>query len=398
MATSSNRVRVAVIPETVYGETPVAGNFDSLRFTSESFSGTPETVESQQIRIDRMSSGQVVTGLTVAGAFDFELAKESILESLLESLMYSTWQVAAAVTVDLEIDILAKELIRATGDWATDPTPVVVGDFLTLSGFASPFNNTQVLVTEIVSATVIKVEYPKTAIAAVGTGTSYLRNDKLSIANTKKSFSVEKQFTDLTTKGINYRGMIVDTMSLNVAYGELISGSFTLAGNDYLTAATAGELMTNGRTVNPPATTQTLNGSVDMPIIATDASGTFSQEGLLLQSIAMNINNNHTPQNAIGNVAPVDHTPGTTQVELSISAYLANESWDLMGKKLTQEPFSLAFMLKNAGGFYGFYVPQVQLTFEDPSSGGQNQDILFDATGMGKVGANGESCITFYRG
>lgn len=66
---SSNLVRVAFIEEVAYGVTPGAGNFETARFTSENLSGTPDTVESQQIRTDRMSSGQVVTGLQVAGTY-----------------------------------------------------------------------------------------------------------------------------------------------------------------------------------------------------------------------------------------------------------------------------------------------------------------------------------------
>jgi len=53
---SANLVRLTAIEETVYGETPVAGNFKTARFTSEALSGTPDTSESQSIRTDRLSS------------------------------------------------------------------------------------------------------------------------------------------------------------------------------------------------------------------------------------------------------------------------------------------------------------------------------------------------------
>ena len=54
-------------------------------------------------------------------------------------------------------------------------------------------------------------------------------------------------------------------------------------------------------------------------------------------------------------------------------------------------------MVKNAGGAYGFYLPQVQVTFDDPATGGQNQDIMTSMSGMAKVGATGESALTIYR-
>jgi hypothetical protein len=135
-----------------------------------------------------------------------------------------------------------------------------------------------------------------------------------------------------------------------------------------------------------------------MPFITTNATGVYSSDGLDIQSIGININNNLTPTNVIGNIAPKDYTPGTAQVEVSLMAYLTDPSWDMLAKKLTQEPFAVGFMVKNAGGFYGFYMPEVQVTFDDPSSGGQNQDVMFDASGVAKVGTGGLSALRIFRG
>ena len=141
---SSNSVRVAVIEEETYGVTPAVGNFDTARFTSESLSGTPETTESQQIRTDRQSSGQIVTGLTVGGDLNFELAAGDVIDLLMKgAMMKDSWTTSAAVNVDLEIDATAKTLTRSAGDFNSD---VAVGDMVTLSGFADSNNNTQIMI------------------------------------------------------------------------------------------------------------------------------------------------------------------------------------------------------------------------------------------------------------
>lgn len=387
-------VRIAYIEETAYGETPVAGNFKTARFISEALSGTPDTVESQQIRTDRMSSGQIVTGLQVGGALSFELAKESALEDFMASAMYSDWDIQALVTVDLDINAATSEITRSAGNWAPS---IVVGDLLTLSGFSNAANNTQVMVAEIVSAAVIRVVAAGTLVTEVGTGTAYKRADKLEVGVDKKSFSMCKQFLDLTTKGINYRGMIASEMELNVAFGELVNGSFTFSGNDYVTADSAGELMTNARTIDPAATTQTFNGSVDMPFFITSAIGTFGPSDLAVQSLAISLNNNLSAQTVIGDIAPIDYSAGTAQVGVEMNAYLNNANWSVLDKKLTQDAFQVGFMVKNNGGWYGFYMPAVQVSFEDPSSPGANQDILLNMTGQSKVGANGEKSLYIYR-
>lgn len=477
---SSNAVRVAVIEETAYGVTPVAGNFSTARFVSESLSGTPNTVESKQIRVDRMSSGQVVVGLAVAGQLNFELAKESVLDTFMESAMYNEWDAFTPQNLPLELDASLKTLTRATGDWQALGEEVYVGDFVSLSGFKNSANNVQVMISEITSATVVKyigpasmvteasaqvftaaasdvltimghglstglrvrvtstVTLPAGLVAATdyyvykidndtfklsnsyansligagiiditdtGTGVhtlhlqaTYQRGDKLTIGTAKKSFSMEKAFTDLTTKAINYRGMIVSNLDLNFAYGELATGTLNFSGNDYVPADTAAEFMTNTRTIDAAATTQTMNGSVDMPFLASSATGVLASDSFDLQSVAIKLNNNLRPTEVIGTIAPIDYSPGTAQINVDLSAYLTDQAWSLLENKLEQDPFSIAFQVKNSGGWYAVYMPQVQVSFSDPVSAGQNQDVILGMTGTAKVGATGESALSIFRG
>ena len=391
---SSNLVRVAFIEESVFGETPGTGNFTTARFTSESLSGSPEVTESQQIRTDRLSSGQVVTSLTVGGALNFELAKESAIDQLLSSAMLNTWTTAIAVNADLSIDATARTLTRAAGDWNTN---VDVGDIITLTGFTNAANNTQVMVAAITSATEIAILGPTTLVTEVDTGNTFKVADKLTVGTTKVSFSMEKAFLDLTDKAAIYRGMNVSEMNLNVAYGEIINGSFTFQGNGYETVDASGDFITDGRTITAAATTNSMNGSVDMPFLGTSVSGTFEETETCIQNVTIGLNNNLTTQTCMGRVAPKNFSPGTAAVSVSLSSYLADENWELLAAKLAQTPFALGFMVKNSGGSYGFYLPAVQASFDDPASGGANQDIMLDLSGVAKVGASGESSIVIYR-
>lgn len=394
---SSNLVRVTFIEETVYGETPAVGNFTTARFTSESLSGTPETTESAQIRVDRLSSGQVVTGLTVGGDLNFELAKEAAIDNILESAMLNDWVVTSAVTVDLELDTTLKQLERTTGSFITDG--VQVGDIITTTGFVNAANNTQYQVAEIVSALILRVVLAESVnfVDEVGTGTSYKVADKLTIGINKKSFSMEKAFLDLTDKAINYRGMTVSNLNLNIAYGELISGTASFSGNDYEPVDAAADFITDGRTINPAATTNSMNGSVDMPWIANSAVGDFDDSSFCIQSVSIEMNNNLTTQTCIGKAAPDNYSPGTAAITVNLSAYLADSNWSIIEKKLSQEPFAIGGLVRNVDGYYGFYMPAVQVSFDDPASGGQNQDVIMDMSGTAKVGANGESSLVLYR-
>lgn len=391
---SSNLVRVTFLEETTLGTTPGAGNFTTARFTNEKLSASPTTASSQQIRTDRMSSGQVVTGLEVKGDLSFELAKESSIEQLMAGAMLNAWDVLASVTVDMTIDATAKTITRASGNFHTG---LVVGDILTLSAFATSANNTQVQIVEFISNTVVRVVSNGTLVDETGSGTSYKRADKLTIGGTKKSFTVEKAFTDLTTKALIYRGKVVEKMDLNVAYGSIITGSFGFSGTKYDVADSAVEFVTNGRTITPAATTLSMNGSVDMPFLNSDILGTLDEVNFCIQSLSLSLTNNYQAQTCIGLAAPKDYSPGTAAIEISMSTYLSDVNWDVIGKKLTQDPFALGFMLKNTDGWYGFYIPAIQVSFDDPSSGGQNQQISLDMKGTAKVAADGSSALVIYR-
>lgn len=308
--------------------------------------------------------------------------------------MYNTWTPSAPVAVDLTIDTTAKTITRAGGDFTAD---VEVGDVLSLSDFSDTDNNTEVMVTSVDSATVIKYVGDEEMVDEAGSGTSYQIADKMTIGTTKKSFSIEKAFLDLTNKAIIYKGMICSGFSVSATYGEIINGSFSFSGNNYQTVDAAADFITDGRTINDAGTTNSLNGSVDMPFLVSSAVGTLDEATFCIQSVEITLNNNLTAQTCIGETAPIDYSAGTAQIEVNISAYFSDESYGLLSKKLTQEAFAVGFLLKNVDGFYGVYMPAVQVSFDDPASAGINQDVILSMSGVAKVGANGESPLTLFR-
>lgn len=372
-----------------------SGSFKTARFTSENYSGTPETTESQNIRTDRLSSGQVVTSLAVEGGHSFELAKETAIEDFMESAMYNVWTTSSLKSATMTIDTTAQTITRASGSFTTDG--VVVGDFVKLTNFAATGNNVVVMIMEVTSATVVKYAGPTGMSDVTSDAANFQVCDKISIGTTKKSMTVEKTFTDLTNKALIYKGCIVSEMEMNLEYGSLITGSFKTMGNDYDIADAASEFASYNEYFASAATSQSMNGSVDMPFLATNVTGTWEQDAFCIQSLKLALNNNLTTLNCIGREAPDDYSPGNAQISVSLSSYLKDSNWSMIAKKLTQEAFALGFETKNSDGWYGFYIPALQVTFDDPQAGGQNQEISMEMTGVAKVGASGESSLTIYR-
>lgn len=369
-------------------------DWNTARFTQEKYSGTPQTTESAQIRTDRMSSGQVVTGLKVDGGHTFELAKEVALEDFMESAMLNPWTSSVKKTRALTIDNTAKTITAVAGSFITDG--LVVGDIIVLSAFTASGNNVPVQVTAV-GTLVISYAGPSGMSDGTGGSSAYQRADKLTIGTTQKSLSIEKAFLDLTTKAILYKGCLVSQMSLDISYGQLITGTFDTSANHYDTADAANEFMTDGEYIDDPATTNTMNGSVDMPFTTTDVTGAYAQDGFCIQSLKIQMNNNFQPQTCIGNAAPEAYSPGTAQIKVDLSSYLKDANWDLLARKLSQASFALGFMVKNTDGWYGFFMPAIQVSFDDPASGGANQLISLAMSGTAKVGASGESALSIFR-
>jgi hypothetical protein len=312
----------------------------------------------------------------------------------MESAMFNAWDTTTiTATRSMALDATAKTITCVTGSFVSEG--LEVGDVIILSDFASSGNNVPVMVTSV-TALVLNFAGP-TGMSTVTESATYTRADKLTIGVDPQSFTIEKTFTDLTTKALVYKGMMVSQMDLDVQYGSLISGSFDTSGNDYDAADAASEFASYLHYITDPATTNSLNGSVDMPFLTSNVTGSFAQDSFCIQSLKLSLSNNFTTQTCIGRAAPENYTPGTASIKVDISSYLKDANWDLLAKKLSQDSFAIGFLVKNTDGWYGFYLPAIQVSFDDPSSGGQNQDISMDMSGMAKVGSSGESALSIYR-
>lgn len=400
---SSNLVRINYVAETEYGEraSPLSGvTLKTARFTSESLSGTPLTTESQALRTDRMSGGQVVTGLEVGGAIDFELAPDAFFDDFFEAGMMTTW--VADETVNTSVTL--------TPDGADDQKAT-----LTLGAeFANLVVNTLVKLETAggnVIVSVISVDTPSTVFtvatergqAAISETCDVTLPQYLDIGSTQKSFMIGKAYEDVTDspadtdqKSQTYNGELVSGFSINSQYGEIVTGSFSMMGNGYEQESPAlhQAVTTAGGSITAAGTTNPLNASIDVPLVTSDGAATT----FCIESFNIELDNGLSPQNCIGKQAPTGYTLGTAGINITASIYNSETSYEaFMPAKLTQTPVALTFAMINSEGGYAFHMPAVQLSFPDPSGAGRNQDTMLEASGVAKVGTGGASALRIYK-
>lgn len=412
---SSNAVQIIMVPETTYGVTPALPTAPVLpvRFTSESLSGTPQTAESAEARADRMSGGQVVTGLDSGGDINSELSQSPTFDELFRMGMMSSWTGAAGIVAPVAGTIAAvagnDQLadITLTGVDFTDidgaGTAVLPGDLLVFSGFANASNNGPRQVVTATAAGVARVIVPRGSVvaeAAVAVETevpSYVE-----IGTEVHSATFSKAYTDVTHAASTdqhsqrYPGGLVNQIAVNMTWGQIITSVFSILANGYLqeVPSLAQQITAAGGTVPPSATDQPLNGSVDMPMVTVDGQPT----DFCIQSLNFTLNNNLQPQNCLGKIAPSKYNAGTAAIQVTAAIYLGDPSYDrFMPAKLTQAPVGMFFATSNMDGGYAFDFRAVQLSFPDPNSGGRDQQVMINAAGVAKVGPGGSSALRIYR-
>ena len=102
----SNRVALRYVEETDYGTTPAdSPDWQAVRYTSETLSGTPNTITSGEVRADRSIADQTKAGLSVGGDINIEFSELSF-DDFLEAAMCSVWAT----------NILYGELVIGTRD------------------------------------------------------------------------------------------------------------------------------------------------------------------------------------------------------------------------------------------------------------------------------------------
>lgn len=86
----SNRGRLALIAESVFGTLPATPTLQEIRMTSSDFTANKETTQSSEIRSDRMVAGLPEVGFQSGGSINFELSLGGTFDSLLEAALCGT--------------------------------------------------------------------------------------------------------------------------------------------------------------------------------------------------------------------------------------------------------------------------------------------------------------------
>lgn len=359
----SSRVQLAGIEEVTWGETP-ASALAAIRYTTENLGHRKETTRSEEVRSDRQTTDIVEVGQNADGGFDFE-ASAGAHDPYLQGLMnedFTTDSAFSATTVD------AAAGDNSFNDSGTNFPVLAVGQWIRVAGFVNAANNGW---HEVVSSTTAKIVVAGVVLVTEAVGPTVSITDS-TIANgtTKKSFTLEKFFSDVT-QYMAITGARIDTLSLSIASRQKVTGTFgTMGKSGGLAGTTAG---TGVYTAAPTA--PVLNASTNVARLF--EGGAALGAGIFVQSLELEFTNNQRIVDGVGQGDAVDIGVGRFNVTGSMSALFANEV--LYNKYVNHNDTAINTAVEDVlGNGYMISLPSIYYTNGDVTGVGNDDEVTVD--------------------
>ena len=380
---SANRTGLRLVPEVTWGTTPASPTLTEVRYTGDGVNFDIESVTSDEIRSDRMTSDLVQVSQQTGGSLDVELSFGAF-DTLLEAVMFSDYGTSgtpgpgyvAGTGTDISFTVTT-DAINSVGGIFTN---VVVGQWIKITGATDPANNGYFRVTTATDAN---------NIACLGAGfvteaaaaTVIVTGQRLVNGVAAKFFSLEKTFNDTTATTYQYfTGLYVNGLSLSFETGSILSGAFDLLGR----GATITEVRVSTPTDVAAPTNDVMNSVSNLNQIEFDNVATTAS----ILSMTLDITNNLRQQNAIGSLNAAGIGAGRMDVTGSISLYFDTKAEYV--KYLNNTSFSVSFRVQDGvGNAYVISMPNVEYESMSNNASGLDTDVILEGSYRALLGTVG---------
>lgn len=372
-AADSSLTGLYYLEETVFGTTPAAA-LKQLRYTGESIDHQIDNRASQEINPDRAQADTIQVGAQANGDVNFEWSYQDHDDIIAFALM-NDWGAALSITG-------AITAVNATNQFTSTAlfAAIQVGQFIKTGGFTNAANNGIFKVIAKPDSSTITVSGGTLADEAGG-GDETIDGETITNGTTKKSFSLEKDFSDVSLKH-GFKGNRIDQLSFNLRAGEIATGTFSILGlgGEPMNASSIGTGAPTAATENTPLNAV---GNVAQVFVDGEPSDIFWREG------SFNLQNSLRGQAAIGNLNFVGIGVGQFVCEGSLVAYF--EDATLYNKYRNATELSIAFnFLDGDGNQYVVSFPRLKFERARNVAGGNNEDRVLEITFRGLKDASGK--------
>lgn len=334
----ANTVKLKYIAETTAGTTPV-GALTLAWNTTSSLNATIGTTVSATIDSGRNVTDLVRTNGATGGeiGIEYRFAEE---RPFVESALGGTFSTAVSVSATTISASATDNSLNDSGAGFSTAN-ILPGHWIRVSGFTT---NSTTFIAKVVSVTASKIVVSHKTLATEAAGAVItVKGRSVRNGTTKKTFTIEEEYTDLTTTFAVYKGMQVNTMTLNAASGSIVNGGFGFMGmTTTYTTATAG----SGTEV-AASTNGIMSSTANVGTIFVDGTAV---SGVYFKNINLSTTNNARNLDAISNLYPVAVNLGSFGATFAVTAFF--DSTTLLNKFINGTSFSLAYSFSDASGNY----------------------------------------------
>jgi len=355
VSATTSQTQLIYIAESQWGETPPSPTMQMLRLTGESLSYDKQTEISAEITADRSRRDMIETAVSASGEVNFELSYGDY-DTLIAAALFNTYDQESISGASLDF---AGATIIGPGGGTFDN--LFLGQWVKISG-AVAANNGIYKISDILGET---LTLAGASFATQTTAAAVIDGKRLINGATRSSFSIEKQFLDVSQYAL-FSGLVPGGFTLNVAAGQIVTGAVSFTGK-------VGGI--SGSTTAASVTAATENTSFVGGISVGDVEEGGATLTTALQSISLSAANSLREQVSISSKFPTDITAGSFDVTGSITAYFENAA--LYQKFINHQATSLSFRLTDAAdNVIVVTLPRVYFTSGNPIAEGADQDIL----------------------
>lgn len=365
----SSLMKLAFEEEVTFGTAPATQPTD-IRWTGESLKQDTSTTESQEIRDDRQIPDVVRTGINAAGDINFEFSYGAHDEMLQAALLSAVWTTAIVDVASGSITVPTTQDMFVGADGEYDN--YTAGEWVLVAGFTNAANNGLFKIADITSSAPgtsdnDQLEVYATLAAETGSGIDITQGATIKAGTTLRTFTIEKEFTDLTNKYERCLGMAINAASMNVTADAIITGTFSFLGKSVASSATP----IYGSAYTAAATNDVMN-AIDHVSAIMENNADYD-----VTSFSWSLTNNLRARLQVGTLGAVSLGKGTIGLSGTVQAYFEDET--VIDKYLNFTASSLALTFNDTdGNKYVIDFPRVKYTDGARVAGGQNQDILAD--------------------
>jgi len=336
-----------------------------LRFTSESLGQDTDTAESDEVRDDRQLVDVVRTSIRAGGDINFELSYNAFDDLLKAALCSADWSTEVEDTNTTHSMDDSDNSINDSGNgYITNG--FAANQWVEIRGFSESANNGYFKIVSVAAGKMV-LAGGTVVTEAAGDSVTITMGPQILNGVVGRSFSIERQYSDLTTTYALYTGMMVDTLSLDITAERIMTGTMGFMGKSETSEATSLSLGTA-----KAAPTKEVMTTVE------DVEGVLeNMTSVGITAFTLALANNLRGRVQVGTLGPISVGKGRIGVSGTLQMYFATAT--IMDKYLGFDSSSLSIKIEDtAGNVYIIDMPRVKYTSGRRVAGGANTDIIAD--------------------